>query len=555
MTLLNGMWCNHWKRKMQHMLYFITVYMAAVQHTGVLGCANCNLLLRDLSGKVTSPCYPDLYPNSQDCNWTIISPVGFIIRVTFLDFDIEEAQNCMYDYVSIYNGETTSKFCGTTAKDLTFNSTGNEMTIGFVSDFSIQKKGFKAIYTQHTLNETSGHSGQYCVEQPARTESIEGKSVTIPCQFSFPESENSIKAATIIVRASDQNYCEGNNTIIYNTSRGLFSPKYQGRLNVTFNLRHKNASIAINNVMKEDATHYCCHLELSFPNRDNQKWGSRGGTRLTVKDRNDPGLETIPVIFAAPGENVTLLGHFTSNNIKSASDVTCHVWRTPDRYTGCDRGTNIGECTYKNNSLYFQINQVTSEDNAFYCYQVNISTNNEEKNTYYYLGPQLLIIGKTSTLNIIQPEKVEFHQPVTINCSFTLQQNNDVLRTEVYWIFGDTRESYVYHPNLNYIHTDYRGKTRLVDGSNLQLEDFHGPDNTTFYCRVIFRQCFGEGESQNRIDTILEEGPGTRLIVKGSTLRPTGDTILTILAAYVGLKAFLILILSILAAIYVNKNY
>lgn len=41
----------------------------------------------------------------------------------------------------------------------------------------------------------------------------------------------------------------------------------------------------------------------------------------------------------------------------------------------------------------------------------------------------------------------------------------------------------------------------------------------------------------------------------GSTLRPTGDTILTILAAYVGLKAFLILILSILAAIYVNKNY
>lgn len=121
--------------------------MAAVQHT-VLGCANCKLLLRDLSGKFTSPCYPDLYPNSQDCNWTIISPVGFIIQVTFLDFDIEEAQNCMYDYVSIYNGETTSKFCGITAKGLTFNSTGNEMTIGFVSDFSIQKKGFNAIYTQ-----------------------------------------------------------------------------------------------------------------------------------------------------------------------------------------------------------------------------------------------------------------------------------------------------------------------------------------------------------------------------------------------------------------------
>ncbi|XP_077327752.1 uncharacterized protein LOC143962326 [Lithobates pipiens] len=274
----------------------------------------------------------------------------------------------------------------------------------------------------------------------------------------------------------------------------------------------------------------------------------------SISDRNDPGLETTPVIFAAPGDNVTLLGHFTSNNLTSASDVTCHVRRTADRATGCDHGTNIGECTYKNNSLSFQINQVTSEDNAFYCWQVHISTNNEEKNTYYYLGPQLLIIGKTSTLNIIQPEEVEFHQPVTINCSFTLQQNNDILRTEVYWIFGDARESYVYHPNLDYIHPDYKGKTRLVDGSNLHLQDFHGPDNTTFYCRVIFRQCFGGRESPNRIDTILEEGPGTRLIrliVKGNTLCLTGDAIL---GAYVGLKAFLILLLSIPAAIYVKKN-
>ncbi|XP_040202743.1 uncharacterized protein LOC120933551 [Rana temporaria] len=296
----------------------------------------------------------------------------------------------------------------------------------------------------------------------------------------------------------------------------MFSPNYQGRLNVTFDLRHKNASITINNVMMEDATQYCCRLELSFLDRGDQKWGSRDGTRLIVKDRNEPGLETIPLIFAAPGENVTLLGHFTNNNVKSASDVTCHVWRTAYRATGCDSGTNIGECTYKNNALYFQINQVTSEYNAFYCYQVKMSTNNEEENTYYYLGPQLLIIGKTSTLNIIQPEEVEFHQSSIINCSFTLQQDNSILLMDVQWIIGDARESYAYHPNPDYIHPDYKGKTRLVDGSNLHLEDLHGPDNTTFYCRVIIRQCFGNQESPNRIDTILEEGPGTRLIAKGT---------------------------------------
>ncbi|XP_073479052.1 uncharacterized protein [Aquarana catesbeiana] len=400
-----------------------------------------------------------------------------------------------------------------------------------------------------TLHETSG---LYCVDQPARTESIEGKSVTIPCQFSFPESENSTKSATFIVKASDENFCGGDKKNIYDSSKGFFSPKYRGRLNVTFDLRHRNASITINNVMKEEATRYCCRLELSFINGDKQSWQTPDGTRLTVKDRNDPGLETIPVIFAAPGDNVTLLGHFTSNNLTSASDVTCHVWRTPDRDTGCDRGTNIGECTYKNNSLSFQINQVTSEDNAFYCWQVNISPNNEEKNTYYYLGPQLLIIGKTNNLNITQTEEVEFHQPVTINCSFTLQQNNDILQTEVYWIFGDARESYVYHPNLDYIHPDYKGKTRLVDGSNLHLEDFHGPDNTTFYCRVIFRQCFGREGSPNRIDTFLEEGPGTPLTVKDPTPIPQNQ--LSPIAAIVLCLVLVFVVIFISLAIYFLKK-
>ncbi|XP_018412715.1 PREDICTED: G-protein coupled receptor 126 [Nanorana parkeri] len=147
MPLLNGMWCNHWKRKMQHIFYFIAVYIATVQHT-VLGCANCKVLLTAPSGSFTSPCYPEIYANSQDCKWRIIAPVGFIIQLTFVDFDVEEAQNCMYDSLSLNNGETTSKFCGITAKGLKFNSTANEMVITFVSDFSIQKKGFSATYTQ-----------------------------------------------------------------------------------------------------------------------------------------------------------------------------------------------------------------------------------------------------------------------------------------------------------------------------------------------------------------------------------------------------------------------
>lgn len=78
--------------------------------------------------------------------WTLRAPTGYIIQITFNDFDIEEAPNCIYDSLSLDNGESQTKFCGATAKGLSFNSSANEMHVSFSSDFSIQKKGFNASY-------------------------------------------------------------------------------------------------------------------------------------------------------------------------------------------------------------------------------------------------------------------------------------------------------------------------------------------------------------------------------------------------------------------------
>uniref|UniRef100_A0A8C4LQK8 Adhesion G-protein coupled receptor G6 n=1 Tax=Equus asinus TaxID=9793 RepID=A0A8C4LQK8_EQUAS len=110
------------------------------------GCASCRLILSNPSGAFTSPCYPNDYPNSQACMWTLRAPTGYIIQITFNDFDIEEAPNCIYDALSLDNGESQTKFCGATAKGLSFNSSANEMHVSFSSDFSIQKKGFNASY-------------------------------------------------------------------------------------------------------------------------------------------------------------------------------------------------------------------------------------------------------------------------------------------------------------------------------------------------------------------------------------------------------------------------
>ncbi|XP_048035940.1 adhesion G-protein coupled receptor G6-like isoform X2 [Megalobrama amblycephala] len=109
---------------------------------------SCNVVLTDSQGSFTSPCYPNDYPPSQACKWTIQAPAGFIVQITFLDFELEEAHGCIYDRVVISTGTSDAKFCSSTSNGLTLNSSGNVMEVSFNSDFSVQKKGFHISYKQ-----------------------------------------------------------------------------------------------------------------------------------------------------------------------------------------------------------------------------------------------------------------------------------------------------------------------------------------------------------------------------------------------------------------------
>ncbi|KAF7253871.1 Adhesion G-protein coupled receptor G6, partial [Varanus komodoensis] len=113
-----------------------------------LGCSDCRMVLSNPTGIFTSPCFPSDYPNGQACKWTIRAPSGFIIQITFVDFEIEEAPNCIYDFLRLQTGDKQVTLCGITARGLSFNSSGNEMIVSFTSDFSIQKRGFNASYTR-----------------------------------------------------------------------------------------------------------------------------------------------------------------------------------------------------------------------------------------------------------------------------------------------------------------------------------------------------------------------------------------------------------------------
>ncbi|XP_073712362.1 adhesion G-protein coupled receptor G6 isoform X13 [Misgurnus anguillicaudatus] len=145
-SYISGRW---WRWKFQKILTVIILLLTCLPTSVAPSCSeNCNVSLTDSMGSFTSPCYPSDYPPSQTCNWTIQAPAGFIVQITFLDFDLEEAHGCIYDRVVIRTGTANVKFCGLTANGLTLNSTGNVMEVAFNSDFSVQKKGFHISYKQ-----------------------------------------------------------------------------------------------------------------------------------------------------------------------------------------------------------------------------------------------------------------------------------------------------------------------------------------------------------------------------------------------------------------------
>ncbi|XP_039981006.1 adhesion G-protein coupled receptor G6 isoform X2 [Xiphias gladius] len=132
--------------RLRHVVPVVLLWMTLHKH--VLGCSstNCNLVLTEAQGGITSPCYPQKYPNSHACKWIMRAPAGFIIQLSFLDFDLEEVQDCIYDRVVVNTGNADVKFCGLTANGLMMNSTGNVMELSFTSDFSVQKKGFNVSF-------------------------------------------------------------------------------------------------------------------------------------------------------------------------------------------------------------------------------------------------------------------------------------------------------------------------------------------------------------------------------------------------------------------------
>ncbi|XP_074859501.1 CUB domain-containing protein 2 [Carettochelys insculpta] len=108
----------------------------------------CGGLLVGLSGVITSPDYPENYPNNAECRWIIRAVPNSVIKLAFVDFQMENNEGCNFDYVAIYDGPTMgdahlSHYCGTVKPPDIVSST-HELLVVFKSDFNIGGRGFKA---------------------------------------------------------------------------------------------------------------------------------------------------------------------------------------------------------------------------------------------------------------------------------------------------------------------------------------------------------------------------------------------------------------------------
>ncbi|XP_028419056.1 cubilin-like [Dendronephthya gigantea] len=93
-----------------------------------------------------SPLYPRYFPNSIDCNWTISDTNGSRILLTFLEFALESRSGCIYDYLDVYDGDSSyaqklGRYCGNDSK-LSLTSSGSHLFIALHSDGIIQKQAF-----------------------------------------------------------------------------------------------------------------------------------------------------------------------------------------------------------------------------------------------------------------------------------------------------------------------------------------------------------------------------------------------------------------------------
>ncbi|XP_040606965.1 mannan-binding lectin serine protease 1 isoform X2 [Mesocricetus auratus] len=131
--------------------YYCSCRFGYILHTDNRTCrVECSgNLFTQRTGTITSPDYPNPYPKSSECSYTIDLEEGFMISLQFEDiFDIEDHPEvpCPYDYIKIKAGpKVWGPFCGETSPE-PISTESHSVQILFRSDNSGENRGWRLSY-------------------------------------------------------------------------------------------------------------------------------------------------------------------------------------------------------------------------------------------------------------------------------------------------------------------------------------------------------------------------------------------------------------------------
>ena len=142
-------------------LWFWIIKLNNVHFRLVAACTSGEYL-NGFSGCFSTPNFPSNYPQYSKCTWNITVPSGYIIKLTFLHFQLEPYQYspCYYapgarvtvTNVASDDGYQPFMLCGQQLPDPVY-SVGNSVQVIFTS-LSSQYQGFNATYM--AINYSSG---------------------------------------------------------------------------------------------------------------------------------------------------------------------------------------------------------------------------------------------------------------------------------------------------------------------------------------------------------------------------------------------------------------
>ncbi|XP_078371203.1 uncharacterized protein LOC144654853 isoform X2 [Oculina patagonica] len=102
-------------------------------------------------GNISSPLFPNNYPNGVKCVWVLEAPVNHTVKLDLEEFHLEKDKKCFYDYMEFFDGDTEehlqigNRFCGRNFPQ-TVESTGQKLLVVFNADKSENYKGFRAVW-------------------------------------------------------------------------------------------------------------------------------------------------------------------------------------------------------------------------------------------------------------------------------------------------------------------------------------------------------------------------------------------------------------------------